>query len=239
MHTDDIVYPVRINRYLYLTQVCSRREADRLIAAGKVFVNGTPAVLGQQVRENDTVEVAPEAARRTYRYFRYHKPRGIVSHNPQRDERSVEDVSGLGSSVFPVGRLDKDSRGLMLLTDDGRIVHTLLHPEHAHEREYEVRVDKHIKERDLKRLARGVDIEGYTTKPARVSRIGDTAFSIVLTEGKKHQIRRMCAALGYQVHDLTRTRMLHLALGTLPEGAHRALSETEKDELLRAAGIVS
>ena len=233
----DIPYPVRINRYLFLTGRCSRREADRLIERGAVFVNGAPAQLGQQIHETDTVTLSAEAAGRAYRYVLYHKPRGIVSHNPQRNERSVEDVSGLGGGVFPVGRLDKASRGLMLLSDDGRIVNALLNPAFAHEREYHVRVDKYIKERDLKRLASGVAIEGYRTKPACVRRIGERSFSLTLTEGKKHQIRRMCAALGYQVQDLKRVRIMHLALGKLRENESRPLTARERDTLLDALHI--
>ena len=234
---DSITYPIRINRYLYLKQYCSRREADRLIEQGKISINGKVAVLGQQVHEGDTVGVPKELITKEYVYYMYNKPRGIVSHNPQRGEKSVEDISGLGPHVFPIGRLDKDSHGLMLLTNDGRIVHTLLHPDYAHEREYQVRVDKNIKERDLRALREGVNIEGYTTKPAQVHALGDATFSIILTEGKKHQIRRMCVALGYQVQDLKRIRMLHLLLD-VPESTHRPLSEPERAMLLQHAGIV-
>jgi 23S rRNA pseudouridine2604 synthase len=144
----------------------------------------------------------------------------------------------LGNSVSVVGRLDKDSEGLMLLTDDGRIVNAVLNPEYAHEREYEVRVDKYIKEQDLKKLARGVSIEGYVTRPATVHRLGENFFSLTLTEGKKHQIRRMCAALGYQVVDLKRVRIMHLRLD-VENGKHRPLTDSEKAELLRIAGITT
>lgn len=234
----DIEYPIRINRYLFLKNYCSRREADRLIEQGKVFINGTPAVLGQKVTADDAVTLAKEAANRTYEYYLYNKPRGIVSHNPQRDEQSIEDVSGLGTSVSPVGRLDKDSHGLMLLTNDGRIVNALLHPDYAHEREYEVCVDKYVKESDLKKFGKGVSIEGYMTKPAGVERIDETSFSLTLTEGKKHQIRRMCAALGYQVVDLKRVRMMHLPLD-VEDGKYRPLSDTEQAALLAIAGVTT
>jgi len=233
---DAITYPIRINRYLLLKNLCSRREADRLIEQGKIKINGSVAVLGQKVNKGDVVEVASDAASREYKYYIFNKPRGIVSHNPQRDEESVEDVSGLGSSVSVVGRLDKDSRGLMLLTDDGRIVNAILSPEYGHEREYEVTVDKYIKESDLKKLARGVDIEGYTTKPAKAERLSEDSFSLTLTEGKKHQIRRMCAALGYQVADLKRVRMMHLVLD-VETGRNRPLSTGEVSLLLNTAGI--
>ncbi|QSH39684.1 rRNA pseudouridine synthase [Candidatus Kaiserbacteria bacterium] len=232
----NIEYPIRINRYLLLSDICSRREADRLIAQGKIRINGSVAQLGQQVEEGDVVQVADSAKNREYKYFLFNKPRGIVSHNPQRDEQSVEDVSGLGNSVSPVGRLDKDSHGLMLLTDDGRIVNAILSPEYGHEREYEVQTDKYIKESDLKKIAHGVDIEGYVTKPAKAERLGENIFSLTLTEGKKHQIRRMCAALGYQVKDLRRVRMMHLPLD-IGDGKHRPLTKDEKTVLLKKAGI--
>lgn len=231
---NDIPYPVRINRYLYLKGICSRRRADKLIQEGKVYINDRKAELGAKVNAGDVVDVDADVAKlpSTYRYFLYNKPRGIVSHNPNPGEESVEEASGLGAGIFPVGRLDKDSKGLMLLTDDGRIVNVLLNPEYAHEREYTVSVDKYIKEQDLKRLARGVDIEGYSTLPAHTARIGEKSFSIILTEGKKHQIRRMCAALGYKVTNLKRTRIMHLSIKGLKENQSRPLSEKEKKELL-------
>jgi len=231
---DDIQYPVRINRYLYLKGICSRRHADKLIQEGKVYINDYKAKLGAKVKAGDVVDVDADVAKlpSTYRYFLYNKPRGVVSHNPNPGEKSVEQASGLGIGIFPVGRLDKDSKGLMLLTDDGRIVNTLLNPEFAHEREYAVSVDKYIKEQDLKRLARGVDIEGYSTLPAYTKRIGDKSFSIILTEGKKHQIRRMCAALGYKVINLKRTRIMHLSIKGLKKNESRPLTGKEKRNLL-------
>ena len=229
---EKIQYPIRINRYLYVTGVCSRREADRLIEKGKVFVNGKKAVLGQKVEKDDKVTTTKDVSEKKYRYFLFNKPCGVVSNNPQRDEKSVEDVSGLGKSVFPIGRLDKESHGLMLLSDDGRIVDSMLNPKFGHEREYEIRVDKRITESALSRMQRGVNIEGYITKKAKVNRIDERSFSIALTEGKKHQIRRMAAALGYQVKDLKRVRIMHLELRELPEGKNRALTKKESADLL-------
>jgi len=235
---EHIEYPIRINRYLLLKNLCSRREADRLIEQGKIKINGTPAVLGQKVNEGDTIDVAGSAANREYLYFLYNKPRGIVSNSPQRDEQSVEDVSGIQAKVSPVGRLDKESQGLMLLTDDGRIVDALLNPKYSHEREYEVYVDKFIKAADVKKMEKGVDIEGYITKPAQAKKLTDDSFSLTLTEGKKHQIRRMCAALGYQVMDLRRIRMMHLPLD-IKVGENRPLTNDEKAVLLEKADLPS
>lgn len=235
---NDIEYPIRINRYLLLKNICSRREADRLIEQKKIHINGVIAELGQKINKGDAVTIAESAANREYKYFLFNKPRGIVSHNPQRDEQSIEDISGLGKKVSPVGRLDKDSHGLMLLTDDGRIVNTILSPEYGHEREYVIQVDKYVKESDLRKLSKGVDIEGYITKPAEAERLGEDIISLTLTEGKKHQIRRMCAALGYQIKDLKRVRMMHLPLD-VADGKHRPLTESEKTMLLTKAGILN
>jgi len=228
---EEIEYPVRINRYLLLKNYCSRREADRVIERGEVTVNGTLAVLGQKVSESDVVKVSSRVANRSYKYYIFNKPRGVVSHSPQRDEKSVADISGLGTGVSVVGRLDKDSEGLMLLTDDGRIVDALLNPKYAHERTYDVTVDKRIKESDLRLLAKGVVIEGYHTKPATTERIADNQFLLTLTEGKKHQIRRMCAALGYQVLALKRVQMMGISLD-IPLGINRKLNNDEVASLL-------
>lgn len=236
---EEIIYPLRINRYLLLKGFCSRRMADKLIERGEVNINGKAATLGQKVQEGDKVTVSKNMQHMptNYSYYIYNKPRGIVSHNPQRGEQGVENVSGLGNKVSPVGRLDKASNGLMLLTDDGRIIDKILNPKFAHQREYEVTVDKKIKDRDLKRMAVGINIEGYMTKQAKTRRLGDKSFSITLIEGKKHQIRRMCAALGYQVKTLTRVRMMHLSINNLTEGKYRELTNDEKKELLDNASI--
>jgi 23S rRNA pseudouridine2604 synthase len=240
MRGDDITFPVRINRYLFMQGICSRRQADRYIEQGLVHVNGKPAVVGQQINEKDEVAVADAiiTARENFEYLLFNKPRGVVSHNPGPGEKSVEHFLPKSARLFPVGRLDKASEGLMLLTDDTRIVHALLNPESGHEREYKVKVDKEIKERDLRRMAKGVDIEGYFTKPAKTKKLGTKIFSITLTEGKKHQIRRMCAALGYQVRELKRMRMEHLYLGPLPNGKSRPLTFPEKKRLLERVGLM-
>ncbi len=235
---EHIHYPIRINRYLLKKKICSRRQADRFIEQGLVYINGTPAVLGQQVNENDTVTVADKVSeiKKSFKYYLYNKPIGIVSHNPQEGEQSVEDVSGIPEKVFPVGRLDKKSHGLMLLTNDGRIVDALLNPENSHERRYEVVVDKNIKDRDIRHLAKGVNIEGYKTKPAKAERLDDDAFTLTLIEGKKHQIRRMCMALGYQVTDLKRTQIMHLPLD-VQDGKYRELTTDERTTLLQEIGL--
>ena len=236
---EEITYPIRINRYLYLKGFCSRRKADLLIEKGDITINGKIAVLGAKVSENDEVVVGKRAKElsSSYAYFLYHKPRGVVSHNPQKGETSIEDVSGLGKDFFPVGRLDKASHGLMLLTNDGRIVHSLLNPKFSHEREYVVRVDKKITNSFITRMKKGVNIEGYMTQSAIARKVNDSTFNITLTEGKKHQIRRMTVALGYQVKDLKRIRIMNFTLEAIEEGKHRKLSKDEKTALLKALSI--
>lgn len=221
---DANTYPMRINKYLAHQGLASRRQADELIAAGRVFINGKRAEMGAKVTESDQVEV--KGSQPTYHYFLYNKPVGIAT----------EDIKAPGNTL-PLGRLDKESRGLLLLTNDRRITGRLLDPEFGHEREYAVTVDKHLSPSFAKIAKLGVEIEGYKTKPAKVSIIGDNIFKIVLTEGKKHQIRRMCAALGFQVIDLERTRIMHLRLGNLKPGSHRELRPEERTKLLSALGL--
>lgn len=218
------IYPMRINKYLAHKQYCTRREADTYIAAGKVRINGRVAVLGDQVQESDTVEV--DFAQKTYSYFAYHKPRG-----EETPERNPE------TGLFPIGRLDKDSRGLLILTDDGRITDKLLHPDFEHEKEYVVEVQEKLRPDFEQKMSTGVDIGGYTTRSCNVTVLGKSTFSITLTEGKKHQIRRMCEALGHTVIDLCRTRIMNIDLGKLKPGTTRALSKEEKEELLESLGL--
>lgn len=236
---ENITYPIRINRYLYLKGFCSRRQADQFIEKGLVFINGKKATLGQKVEKIDKVEVKTELKnlKKSFKYYLFNKPIGIVSHNPQGNEKSVEDIFQTPKKIFPIGRLDKDSEGLMLLTNDRRIVDRILNPKVEHQKEYEVTVDKDLKQSVINRMSRGVKIEGYMTKPAKVFQKGDRKFKITLTEGKKHQIRRMCAALGYQVKRLQRIRIIDLKLGSLPVGQGRELKFEERKSLLENIGL--
>jgi 23S rRNA pseudouridine2604 synthase len=235
-----VEYPIRINRYLYLKNYCSRRKADEMIEKGQVTVNGKNAVLGQKVELNDKVEVGSEMKKlkQNYEYFIFNKPTGVVSHNPQEGEKSVEEFLPKNKKLSPVGRLDKKSEGLMLLTNDGRIIDKMLNPKNEHEKEYSIRVDKEIKTRFIKRMSEGVDIEGYFTKPAKVTQTGPKSFRIILTEGKKHQIRRMCMALGYQVQNLNRLRIMNIKLSSLKSGESRPLFQDEKMDLLKRINII-
>ena len=232
---------VRLQKVIADAGVCSRRKADQLIEDGEVKINGEQAVLGQKVNIDDVVELGKKIKQmpQNYKYYLFNKPRGVVSHNPQRGEKSVEDFFGniKDMTLAPVGRLDKDSEGLMFVTNDGRIIDKMLNPKYEHEKEYLVRVDKELKESFENRMGKGVNIEGYITKPSTVEVIGDRTFKIVLTEGKKHQIRRMCAALGYQVKNLKRVRIMNLKLSRLYTGQYRALRVDEKLQLLKSIGL--
>ena len=216
-----IEYPIRINRYLYLKNICSRREADRLIEEKIILVNGKIAKIGQKIEAKDKVEIKKEGKKKLSqkKIIIFNKPIGVVSHNPQFGEEEPNDFFDFSEKLSPVGRLDKMSHGLLLMSNDGRIVNKLLNPKFDHQKEYEVIVDKKINSNFLEKMENGVDIEGYITKPAKLKKLGNKKFSIILTEGKKHQIRRMCAALGYQVVDLKRIRFMHILLKDLPEGA--------------------
>lgn len=219
--------------------IASRREADALIVAGKVKVNGKLAIVGQQVTEADEIEVNARGAKKKV-YLAYYKGRGIITHSPTTGETDIKSQlsqrSDLGGAV-PVGRLDKDSEGLMILSNDGRITGPLLDPDARHEKEYEVTVDKPIKGRFLKQMELGVNIEGYVTKPAKAVKKTDKTFTLTLTEGKKHQIRRMCAALGYQVKQLKRVRIMNIELGKLKPNQYRKITGKELQIFLFELGI--
>lgn len=239
MKEEKIDYPIRINRYLFLKGYCSRRKADKFIEERRVKINGRIAVLGDKVQKSDTVEVGKEVSddAKKYEYIAYYKPVGIVSHNPQEGERGIEDIFKWKVSLSPLGRLDKASEGLMLLSNDGRIVDRLLNPKYAHEKEYVVKVDKKITGLFLKQMTSGVKIEKYKTKPTQIAKFDTHTFRIILTEGKKHQIRRMCAALGFQVQELKRVRIANIKLGALKPKQHRVIKGEELGIFLDALGM--
>lgn len=218
-------YPLRLNRYLALRALTTRRGADVLIAAGKVRINGRVAVMGDKVTsEADRVEVDRDAlpSARAHRYVAYHKPRGIITHSPQRGERSIADVCGV-AGVFPVGRLDKDSEGLIILTDDGRVTDRLLAPGRGHEKEYVVTVAEQIPADVPDRLRAGVVDDGQRLRAADATITEPRTLTVILTEGKKHQVRRLCRGVGLTVRRLVRTRIMDVHLGSLPVGDSRHL----------------
>lgn len=254
----------RLQKILSARGIASRRKAEEYIEQGLVKVNGVVAKLGDKADpEKDTVEVDGKVlqARQEMLYYLMHKPVGILTSNvsregginpdrrglkkgtksvsPERMFQTVRDIlpEDLKGKVFPVGRLDKDSSGLLLLTNDGVVAFRLTHPKFDHEKEYEVTVHKPIAADDLKKMADGMHILGSVTKPATVRFVSPQAFRIALSEGRNRQIRRMCEKLGYQVKSLVRVRITTLADGSLKSGAVRALSAQEKSALLKSIGL--
>ena len=222
MKKDILQFPMRINKYLAHKGYATRREADTLITKGIVTINDRVAVLGDKVLEDDIVFVK-NRGKQTYTYVAYHKPKGVITHSPNTDEVDIQmSIKDFGlPQIFPLGRLDKASSGLILLSNDGRVTERLLSPDAGHEKEYNVTVEKKLEQTFKKNMEHGVDIEGYVTKPAIVKILGEKEFSITLTEGKKHQIRRMCAALGHTVQNLTRVRIMNIKLEDLKENEYR------------------
>jgi len=227
---------MRLNKFLAETGACSRREADQWIDAGRVTVNGSCAALGTQVNDGDDVRVDGQPLRPKPKrvYLALNKPIGIECTTDRDVAGNIVDFVGYPERVFPIGRLDKDSEGLILLTNDGDIVNTVLRAEHEHEKEYIVAVDRPLTPAFLAGMAAGVPILDTVTNPCRVTQVGKNTFRIVLTQGLNRQIRRMCEHFDYRVRRLQRVRIMHVHLGTLPVGKWRELSATELRGLLPA-----
>ena len=229
---------LRINKFFTEHGVCSRRAADRLIEEGRVSINGRKAILGDQVADGDVVSVDGRILSESQKtvYLAYHKPVGITCTTEPDVQDNIVEAIGYPERIFPIGRLDKDSSGLILLTNDGEIVNQILRAEHGHEKEYLVQLDRPFDQAFLDRMSHGVVILGKRTRPCVVSRHGQQEFRIVLTEGRNRQIRRMCQALGYKVIALNRTRIMHITLQGLPVGRWKHLSDQERAQLLAALG---
>jgi 23S rRNA pseudouridine2604 synthase len=234
-------YPMRINKYLARKGIATRRASDELVTKERVLINGRIATIGDKVLETDEVTVrAGRGPKKQFLYFAFNKPRGIITHSPQGSEIEIKETlpkEVQGKGLFPVGRLDKDSHGLLILTNDGRITDRLLNPTRDHEKEYVVRTKMPLRPSFKKHMEEGVDIEGYKTMPTRVKMLGEKTFSIALKEGKKHQIRRMVVALHNEVDDLQRVRILNIKLGTLKKGGVRAIDGTALHEFLVSLGL--
>jgi len=227
---------MRLNKFLAETGACSRREADQWIEAGRVSVNGARAVLGTQVNDGDDVLVDGQPLRAKPRrvYLALNKPIGIECTTDRDVPGNIVDFVGYPERIFPIGRLDKDSEGLILLTNDGDIVNTVLRAEHEHEKEYIVAVDRPLTPAFLAGMAAGVPMLDTVTNPCKLTQVGRNTFRIVLTQGLNRQIRRMCEHFGYTVRRLQRVRIMHVQLGTLPVGKWRELDATELRGLLPA-----
>jgi 23S rRNA pseudouridine2604 synthase len=225
---------VRLNKYISETGLCSRREADKWIEAGRVTLNGQPAALGSQVAAGDEVRVdgGSIGVKQQQVYIALNKPVGIICTTEAHIEDNIIDHVGYPERIFPVGRLDRDSEGLILLTNNGDIVNEILRSENNHEKEYLVTVDRPITDLSLRMLADGVKIMGELTKPSKVARLNAQSFRIILTQGLNRQIRRMCSALGYKAQRLQRVRIMNIHLGNLQPGQWRHLTPVELKDLM-------
>ena len=226
---------IRLNKYIASSGLCSRREADTLIESGKVTINGEVAVQGSKVMDGDVVlvngmKVTPED---DMIYIAFNKPLGVTCTTDKRDPSNIIDYIGFDERIFPVGRLDKNSSGLILLTNDGSIVNKLLRAENGHEKEYLVTVNRPYDKNFIRSMESGVPVLGQLTLPCKLKPAGDKTFKIILHQGLNRQIRRMCEYLGYKVTRLKRIRFMNITLGDLETGKWRYLTSSEKKELLK------
>ena len=220
---------IRLNKFLSDAGVCSRREADRLIEAGRIMVNDKLPVMGQKVTSKDIVKVDNKIVSREEEQIiiAFNKPVGVECTTDKENPDNIVDFIGYEKRIYPIGRLDKNSQGLILLTNDGSIVNNILKASNYHEKEYIVTVDKPVSEDFVEKMSKGVKILDQVTRPCIVKRNGKHTFSIVLTQGLNRQIRRMCQTLGYNVQKLKRIRIMDIELGNLPIGQYRNLTDKE------------
>jgi 23S rRNA pseudouridine2604 synthase len=222
-----------LNKYISETGICSRREADKFIEGGRVTLNGVIAVKGNRVAEGDVVLLNGKPLRSNPKriYIAFHKPRGLTCTTDLRDKSNVVSYINHTQRIFPIGRLDKDSEGLIFLTNDGDIVNKILRSRNGHEKEYIVVVDKPLAPDFVRRMSNGIPILGTTTKQCAVEKKGQTTFRIILTQGLNRQIRRMCEYMGYEVKKLKRIRIMSMKLDDLAVGKWRYFTETEMKEI--------
>lgn len=234
-----ISYPIRINKYLAYNNYSTRVGADELIKRGFVLINKKKAKLGDKVYENDEVVVKTKADQKKYVYYAYNKNIGI-STNPDSNSTDILKVTKFPIKVFPVGRLDKDSHGLIILTNDGRITDRLLSPKYIHEKEYVVRIEPNFSDKFIELMSNGVSFDGFVSRKCKVTRKqkSKNTFYIILTEGKKRQIRRMCEALHHEVIDLKRIRIMNIELGKLSIGEYREIKGEELNEFLKSLNLL-
>ena len=223
-----------LNKFVSSTGICSRREADRWIEAGRLKINGTVAIKGNRVEEGDevTLDDRPIGQRPEPVYLAFHKPPGVTSTTDRKDRDNIVDYIKYRERIFPIGRLDKASTGLLLMTNDGDIVNEILRAENEHEKEYIVSVNKPLTESFLQRMSAGLPILDTVTKPCTIEQLDVRLFRIILTQGLNRQIRRMCEFLGYRVMTLKRIRIMHIHLGDLPAGQWRSLTQPELSKLM-------
>ncbi|MEG7531366.1 MAG: pseudouridine synthase [Hungatella sp.] len=232
---------IRLNKYLGERGICSRREADRLIEAGKVLVDGVPASMGMKVHPDQVILCAGKpvgaAAAQKPVLLMVNKPRGIVCTTSEKDRAvNIVDFLNYPTRIYPMGRLDKDSEGLLLMTNQGDLVNRMMRAGNAHEKEYVVTVDKPLTAAFLKAMEEGIPILETVTRPCVITATGKQEFRIVLTQGMNRQIRRMCEYLGYRVRTLKRERIMNLCLGSLKTGDYREVTLEEYQDLLKHLG---
>lgn len=240
---EKIVGEIRLNKYLSDAGVCSRREADRLIEAGQVLVDGRPAVCGMKLLPGAKVLVKGSEVVREKEMIllAVHKPRGIVCTTDKRwDDKTIYDLLNYPKRIFSVGRLDKDSEGLLLMTNNGDILNKIMRAGNYHEKEYLVTVDKKITPEFLKKMSAGVYLSELEvkTRPCKISLAGERQFRIILTQGLNRQIRRMCAAFHYKVTRLIRVRIMNIELGKLQPGEYRSVTRRELGVLQEQLGQI-
>ena len=236
LHENEDKSDVRLNRFLSDAGFCSRREADRLIEAGRVTVDGTKAELGTRVRPGQVVKVGSKVVRQNDRMvlIAFNKPRGIVCTTDRvREKNNIIDYIHYPERIYPIGRLDKDSEGLLLMTNQGDLANEIMHAGNFHEKEYIVTVDQPFNSAFIKKMQEGVELKelNVTTRPCKVKALGKKTFQITLTQGLNRQIRRMCEALGYHVVTLKRVRIMNIHLGRLNTGDYRRVTPQELEEL--------
>ena len=228
----------RLNKFVADSGYCSRREADRLIVEGRVQVDGRPGALGDRVLPGMRVTVDGQSlsGRGEKVYIALNKPAGVVCTTDPREPMNVVDYLDYPIRIFPVGRLDKDSEGLLLMTSDGEIINRILRAAGGHEKEYEVEIDRPVTKEFVEKMSAGVPILDTVTLPCRVRRTGERSFNIILVQGLNRQIRRMCEALGCNVVRLRRIRIMNIRLGAMRPGQWRELSEEELSGLMERLG---
>lgn len=226
---------IRLNKYLSDAGVCSRRQADRWVEEGKITINGNMAVMGQRVLPGDKVAVngKPIKKEEDKVLLAYNKPRGIVCTTSKVEKNNIVDYINYDKRIYPVGRLDKDSSGLILLTNQGELVDKILRGSNYHEKEYIVTVNKKITPEFLRAMGSGVPILDTVTRPCELEQMGPRTFRIILTQGLNRQIRRMCEYFDYRVVELNRVRIMNIRLGKLKEGTYRKIAGKELEELKR------
>lgn len=233
------LYPIRINKYLAENNYSTRKGGDDLIKKGLVFINNKKAVLGDKVYEGDIVKVNKKDTQKEYVYYAYNKNINI-STNPDKGSKDILKVTKFPTRVFPIGRLDKDSHGLIIMTNDGRVTDRLLSPQYIHEKEYIVRVEPNFSDKFIELMGKGVHFDKFVSRKCKVWRNGNKkdTFNIILTEGKKRQIRRMCEALHHKVVDLKRIRIMNVEIGKIQYGEYREITGEELNTFLKSLRLI-